>query len=435
MPETETPRSLRVGSAWQCDALGSDHTGPTIYRMKILFMTPRFPYPPHKGDKALAYHRLRTLGPRHEIVLLTLFERTAELDGLDALRPYCSAIHAIRLPRWRSYVNMLLLGPWSRNPLQVLYYRSTAFRRKLDQLLARERFDVVHAFMLRLAPYLEGMPAPRVLEMIDSMQLNMARTAERSRGLRRLLYAEEHRRIRSYERDAGRFAERLVFVSDIDRTAVPSERSIVLPLGVVASELPAPSPGRGGAPPVVVFSGNMGYAPNVDAATWFVSCCWSLVREAVPEAELWVVGGNLAPTVQGLAVRPGVKVTGFVPDMAAVLRKAQVAVAPMQSGSGMQFKVLEAMACGIPVVVTRLGLGAIGAEAGKDLLVADAPAEFAAAVIGLLREPDRARLLGLRGREYIQAHHTWERTADQMNALYTSLSAGAATPAQAGTDR
>jgi sugar transferase (PEP-CTERM/EpsH1 system associated) len=387
--------------------------------MRILFLTPRLPYPPRKGDQVVAYHRLRTLSSRHEIVLLTLFERPSELEGVERLREYCSAVHAVRLPRWRSTLNMLALGAVTRTPFQVLYYRSAAFRRKLDELLRSEPFDVVHAFMLRLAPYLEHVRAPKVLEMIDSMELSMGRTAARSRGLRRLAYAEEQRRVRPYERNADRVADRLVFVSEIDRRMVPSDRSVALPNGVdPAATAEAPPAGSS---PIVVFSGNMGYAPNVDAASWFVHRCWGGVRAALPAAELRIVGASPAPAVEALAARPGVRVTGFVPEMAAVLREAAVAVAPMQSGAGMQNKILEAMACGIPVVTTTLGLGAIAARPGEEVLVEDDPARFAASVVALLRDGDRRRALGASGRAYVNAHHSWEEAARRVDAMYATL--------------
>lgn len=388
--------------------------------MKILFLTPRFPFPPHKGDQAVAYHRLRTLAASHEIVLVTLYQRESELKGLPELRPFCTEIHTVRLPRWRSYLNMAALGPFTRTPLQVLYFRSGALRQKIDELLSSGTFDLVHAFMLRVGPYIEDVELPTILELIDSMRLNIGRTAARARGLRRLVYAEEHRRVSRYERVADQLADRLIFVSDIDRAEVPSDRSITLPLGVEVRERREAAASQA---PIVVFSGNMAYAPNVEASTWFATRCWSDVRASVPHAEFWVIGANPAPSVRELAALPGVRVTGFVPDLGAALAQAAVAVAPMQSGSGMQFKVLEAMASGIPVVATHLGVGAIAARPQDGILVANAPAEFASAVVDLIRDPSRREALGTRARAFVAANHSWDRMAAEVDALYRVLGA------------
>jgi sugar transferase (PEP-CTERM/EpsH1 system associated) len=424
------------GGALDTPGGGADHplsppplaaTDPEwIATVKILFMTPRLPSPPLRGDQTVAFHRLRTLSPRHEIVLLTFYERESDLEGLRQLRPWCAAVHAVKLPPWRSYANMLALGPLSRAPLQVLYYRSRAFRLKLDELLAAGSFDVVHCFLLRLAPYLRGVRVPRVLELVDSMQLNMGRTAQASSGLRRLLYREELRRVEALEHSADQLAERLVLVSELDRAMIPSDRTLVLPNGVVCGAPPAPD--REGAAPAVVFFGNMGYAPNVDAAAWFADRCWAAVREAVPHAELWIVGDRPGRAVRALASRPGIRVTGRVPDMARAVSPAQVAIAPLRSGSGIQNKVLEAMAIGLPVVTTPTGLGSISARPGHDLLVADDAAGFAAAVIDLLRDPARRGSLSRHGRAFVEAQHSWERAADQLDALYAALGRGPAEP-------
>lgn len=391
--------------------------------MKLLFLTPRFPYPPLKGDQALPYYRLRELGPRHEITLLTFYEKDSDLDGLPELKPYCREIHAVRLPRWLSVLNMLALGLFSRLPFQVLYFRSPAFSRKLDEVLAAGSFDAVHAFMLRLAPYLARLKAPAVLELIDSMRLNMARRAAAEGPLTRWLFNEELRRVTAYEASATGRASRLVVVSPKDREQVPGGNVRVIPLGVDTA-LFAP-PAQRQAKPVVVFTGNMGYAPNVTAALWFAEHCLPRLRREVPDAELVIAGARPAPAIRALAALPGVTVTGPVASMPAVLAGAAVAVAPMRTGSGMQFKVLEAMACGLPVVATTLGLGGIQAVPGEHLLTADSPEDFARAVAGLLKDPAAAARLGQAARRFIEERHSWAHAAREAEKLYAEAKAEA----------
>ena len=162
----------------------------------------------------------------------------------------------------------------------------------------------------------------------------------------------------------------------------------------------------------------MSYEPNVKAVTWFVEQCLPRIRRELPHASLVIAGSNPARAVRALEEPGGVRVTGFVGSMPATLNEASVAIAPMRSGSGIQNKILEAMACGLPVVATSIGLGSIAARRGSEIVVADAEDDFADAVVTLLRSPDRAQEVGRRARAFVLANHSWERAAAIVDAIY-----------------
>ena len=316
-------------------------------------------------------------------------------------------------------MNVALKGPFSSFPLQTLYYRSNAFKKRLDELLAENSFDLIHAYMLRVAPYLSDVSAPKILELIDSMQLNLERRIARESVPKRWLFQEELRRIVSYERNIGDWFDQMIVVSEKDRALIPSQKVTVIPLGA-DTDLFKPHR-KESKEPVLVFSGNMGYAPNINAVRWFVEKCFSLIQKEVPTASLIIAGANPPKEVCDLAQRNGVTVTGFVKSMPEILTEASVAIAPMQSGSGMQFKILEAMSCDLPVVTTTLGLGDIKARPGEEICVADTAEEFAETVVTLIKSPETAERIGRNAREFVINHHSWEYAASQIEGIYNAI--------------
>jgi polysaccharide biosynthesis protein PslH len=195
------------------------------------------------------------------------------------------------------------------------------------------------------------------------------------------------------------------------------ERAAVIPNGVDVDAFPfAPARDR---PPLLVFFGNLGYFHNVEPARFLAERVLPLVRERVPEARLRLVGARPAAAVQRLAELEGVELAADVPDMAAELDRAAVAVLPSFSGSGIKNKILEAFCAGLPVVSNRLGVGGVeGALAGEHYLAAEGEAELAAAVTRVLGDADLSGRLAATAHELILARYTWERQAERLLALY-----------------
>jgi polysaccharide biosynthesis protein PslH len=387
-----------------------------VERVNALFLTPRIPFPPLRGDQVVAFHRLRLLADRHEISLLSFYEHPSELEGLERLEPFCETIRAVRLHRSHGLARAVARS-YTGLPFQVLYYDSQPFRDAVRDIVRRQRVDVAHAFFARMAPYLAGVPgAAKVVDAMDSLALRLGRLAQTTGGMRRRAYLAELRRMERYERSLTTLADEIIVVSEQDRPYFPDGHVSVVENGVDTDAF-APGAERDDEP-TVAFTGNMGYGPNVDAAVWFATQCFSRVRAALPDARLMIAGDRPASRVRALDAQAGVFVTGRVPSLADVLKRAHVAVVPLQSGSGIQNKVLEAMACAVPVVTTRVGLGGLRAQPHVHLLVEDEPAAFADAVVRLLRGRDEAAALGRAGRAFVVEEHSWQRAADEVDAIY-----------------
>jgi glycosyltransferase involved in cell wall biosynthesis len=168
----------------------------------------------------------------------------------------------------------------------------------------------------------------------------------------------------------------------------------------------------------------MRYTPNIHAVQWFVTNCWeSLVRE-VPDNRLTIAGADPPAEIVKLSQISGIHVTGYVESMVNMLNAANIVITPMQSGSGMQNKILEAMSCELPVITTSLGLGSIEALVGKEILVANTPSEFIDTITWLARSHQEIVEIGIRAREFVEKHHSWETGASEIESIYNQLTGG-----------
>jgi sugar transferase (PEP-CTERM/EpsH1 system associated) len=388
--------------------------------VRLLFVAARFPFPPWRGDQARAFHQLRLLGRRHHVTLLT-HSSGATAEGLAALRGSCAEFVLAETRPWAALgglVRSLVRGL----PLQVALFASPDLRRKLAALLAEERHDLVHVQLARAAAALpEHVPVPVVIDLIDALSLNLRRRAGRERGLMRWAARVEAGRLRRYERALCRRADRLTMVSPADREVIGDFPNLgVNPNGVDLERFRPPDGPRDARR--LVFCGNLGYFPNVEAVRFLVRDVMPRVWRAEPEARLTLVGARPARALRRLARdEPRVTLVGEVPDLQPHLASAALALAPLRSGSGQLFKVLEALACATPLVATPLALAGLDVQAERHLLVGDSPDELARAAVRLLRDPALGARLGAAGRAYVEARHSWERTVGDLEALYDAL--------------
>jgi glycosyltransferase involved in cell wall biosynthesis len=162
----------------------------------------------------------------------------------------------------------------------------------------------------------------------------------------------------------------------------------------------------------------MSYHANITMAVNFVAQVMPLVWQERPDVKVYVVGKDPAPQVQALGADPRVEVTGTVSDIRPYLWKASLAAAPIAYGAGIQNKVLEAMACGTPVVASGQAVSALELVPGQDVWVADTPADFASAVLALLNDTATRDKLGETGRAYVENNHDWGFVAAQLEGIY-----------------
>lgn len=391
-------------------------------RVRLLFVAPRFPYPPLQGDRRRAYELLRRLRARYDITLVAPDAPDAALHAPDL----CERWVPVTGGRAGALVATLAMVMGAL-PLQVAFFCSPQLRAVVRGLLARERFDLVHLHTARVGPILAETRAPVVVDLIDALSLNMRRRAERERAPLRWLFAAEAARMGRYEQWLlGRVAAATV-VAAPDREALGAHENLrVVALGVDLDRFRGSGAARD--PATIIFTGRMAYFPNADAARYLATVIFPLVRAEIPDAQLRIVGADPPAAVLALRELPGVDVTGYVDRIEDALGRATLAVAPMRAGTGLQFKILEAMACGAPVVATPLALAGIEATPGVHVLAAEAPRAIADAIVRVCRAPELARELASRARALVEARYSWDSAVEAFDQIYVAALHGPGMP-------
>jgi sugar transferase (PEP-CTERM/EpsH1 system associated) len=400
--------------------------------VKVLFLTPQVPYPPQQGAALRNWGLISGLADRHEVAVLSFRTSGQSLEPPDPLRAVCRT-ETVPLPV-RGLRDRLRVMLTTRQPDMALRLASELYAGRLMEWLARESFDVVHVGGIEMAPYLELVEAarPRPLVVFDNLNceyllqqrafLTDLRVPGRWPGAAYSLV--QWRRLRRYEAQVCRRADRVLAVSEADAAAlrklVPGLGVVVVPNGVDAlayrpevSDVALQASER-----ALVFTGTMDFRPNVDAVLWFARRVLPRVRAEVPEAHFFVVGQRPHRWLDGLRSDPAVTLTGWVEDVRPYIARAAVYVAPLRIGGGTRLKLLEAMATGKPVVSTRLGAEGYPVTHGHELLLADTPVDFAAAVVALLRAPERRAELGRVARAFAERHYDWRNIVPRLEAAY-----------------
>jgi sugar transferase (PEP-CTERM/EpsH1 system associated) len=385
--------------------------------LKVLFLTSRFPWPLDRGDRLTVHNILRALRG-HRVTFACFTDGTEPPDARRHVEEYCERLVTVDLPRARSWVQAWM-GLLSPVPSQVAYYRSARMRSTLAGLHASERFDAILVHAVRTVPVApEGGDGIRVLFQGDAVGIVLAKSLPFAPPWKRPGIAWEARRADDYlVACTHRFNETWVLSrSDRDHMRVRgAERVEVIRHGVDESLFDlrrAPDD-----VPHLMFLGNLSVPHNVDAATFAALEVFPRVRAARPQARLTLAGAQPTAAVRSLGSQPGVQVTGFVPDLSALWRRVHVSLAPVRFSSGIQNKVLEAMAAGVPVVATTSVAEGIEARSEDHLLVADSAEALAAAVLRVLDDPAAASERATRARAYVRAHFSWGSLVRRLEAL------------------
>lgn len=389
--------------------------------MRILFLTQRFPFPPDRGDRIRSYHILRHLTQRHEVALASLSDEDIDERRWGTIRDMCTSVDVGRIHATRRRVVSMFYLP-TATPLTLPNYYSRELREKVGKRIREEPIDLIFIYCSSMAPYvLECGRIPKVIDFVDADSEKWFDYARSTRFPKNLVYYREGYLLRRYEKRIGKVCSH-AFVASVRERHTFQRFLDTTPITAIRNGVNIPDTYRDRRSGFrMVFTGVMDYWPNEDAVCDFAHSIFPLIAREIPGAEFVIVGQKPTPRVRQLSRIPGITVTGWVPDPGVYLDGATVFVAPIRVARGIQNKVLEAMACGLPVVATRAAADGLEAVEGRDYLLGDSPESFAGQTIRLLRDGALREQLAGNAIGYIRERHDWTSNMKIMEDILTEV--------------
>lgn len=388
--------------------------------MKILVLLSRVPFPIEKGDKLRAFHQIRCLSQHNEVILCALSESVVDSHSISVLKTICSEIHIIPISKPGMVWN-IVKAFFTGKPLQVGYFYRCKAKTQIRQLIQKTRPDHIYCQLTRVSEYVKDYDIPKTLDYQDVFSMGAKRRAEQSSFFTSLIFNMEYKRMVKYEQKMFDRFDNKTIISVPDRDLIPhpsKDEIVVIPNGVDHEYF---QPEKIQKKFDILFTGNMGYPPNIDAARFIAGEIFPLVLEKYPDATLLIAGANPHSKVQSLQSE-NITVSGWVPDIRQSYASSRIFIAPMRIGTGLQNKLLEAMAMNLPCITSVLANQALGAQPDTEILVGNSAVEYAAHIINLLGNPEFANNIADNGHTFVKRVFSWENSTAILENLMKSKS-------------
>ena len=384
-------------------------------KKKIVVYLSRFPYPLDKGDKLRAFHQIKQLAINFDVYLVCTTDAQIAEEKIQVLQNICKEVHVFKLSKWKIGWN-LLKNIFSSKPFQVAYFYQSRIQKSINELLKKIEPNYIYCQLIRSSEYVKNYHfCYKTLDYMDTFSKGIERRMSTKKGLTRWIFHQEYLRLINYERQIFEYFEHHTIISEQDRSFIahPRQKEItVIPNGVNLFEykydlIPKTVD--------ILFTGNMGYPPNVEAAKFIHQQLFPLL----PESTKYLIAGVNPPASLKKLSSDTFHVSGWVNDMGECYAKSKIFIAPMFIGTGLQNKLLEAMAMGIPCITTTLANKALKADPNEEILIANSANEFASQIKRLHNDIELYDKLSKKGQEYVTSNFSWASCNKALSELIT----------------
>ena len=385
--------------------------------MKVLTLLSRIPWPLEKGDKLRAYHHLKIIAKEHQVILVCLTDSKPHPKAIENLSEFCHEIHFIKLTKLGIMWN-LATSIFNDKPFQVNYFYQNKAQKKVDKIIEQHMPRHLFVQLIRTAEYTKKYHIlSSTFDYMDAFSMGATRRIEKAiPGIKTLLTIEA-KRLKKYENYVFNHFTHKTIISKTDRELIehPDNNEIsILPNGVdfnvFNSKLTTEKKYD------LVFTGNMSYPPNIKAAHFLAEKIIPILVKEFPNIKLAIAGASPHHSVKRLA-SSNVIVTGWMDHITDAYNQSKIFIAPMQIGTGMQNKILEAMAMQIPCITSKLASDAIGGIHEKNLLIGNSETEYVDLIIRLLKDNQLSNTLSANALKFVKENYSWEKNGQTLLKL------------------
>lgn len=412
---------------------------------KILILSERLPFPPTSGTKNLLFNYCKILHEHlnFDVVNVSFLEQDEDISQKP---DFISKVYPLPNPSAKQKIKNILIKTFIKReyPLQVSLFWDPQIKNLIDKIISSEKPDYVIADFIRTTEYLKDYPRFKIADLQDLLSLRYERQLEidlktynpygaylyrfpiiiqkllEANYIKRVVMKTEIKLLKRFENNVGRDYDRVMFVAkhecDLFDDMMGCKKALTVPLGVdyeyFSEHIPLEKVENS-----IAFMGALNVAHNENGISHFIEMVLPLIKQKIPDLKLFVIGGGASEKLKRYKSE-NVIFAGRVPDVRVSIGACEVFICPLQFGSGIKTKNLEAMAMGIPVVTTEVGAENIDAVVGKDWLVAKDDADFADKVMNLLQNDDFARKIGLSGQKFVHDRFTWDKAKEAFESVF-----------------
>lgn len=389
-------------------------------------ITPYLPYPLVSGGQIRTYNLLKNLHKKHNITLFSYIRKDEERQYIDQLKPYCKKIQVFkRGPVWS--IKNIFRSQFSFDPLLVTMYKNDDLKRAIETELGAGNYDLLHVETFYVMPNVPKTNLPIILVVQTIEHLGYKEFTKRlTNPFAKPFFYWDVQKIKHWEEYFWTRASRLIAMSEEDKSYILRRIPNVGKISVVANgvdiEFFKAVPKRLTNEFIVLFVGTFKWLPNVEAVTYLVEKLWSGIRAQIPNARLWIVGNSPTKAIEDYAKNDEtIVVKGRVSDIRDAYTHANVLLAPVWSGKGTRYKVLEAMATQTPIVATSLAVEGLDIQHGTHALIGDTDTELISHMVHLSNDTKLAQKLAENGMELVKENYNWTKISKDLDTIYNSV--------------